>query len=452
MKQLFKTTLLATAVAVTCGTAYAGTVAVTKQVHSLEGLTGVTDSQTSANVTYTLAASYREGDKITFELSNASLDVDSLPSVIQLPPVNDAVEANTIAGLTLGLLNSDSTSVTYRVTSLQLPNNGATPAVEWDNGSTVGLVVGGGTDKLTFDYSPTVLATTGSVTVTVTSQTSVGDVLDNAGTRTATIAEAKTQFGTAAVTTKLNGVINVSLARQTFVSGNTDAMSYTITNPTTTGWLNVATVDTTNVTLFGEAGKMDNVEAGDWTTGGTKAFTANAAKLAVTYTGMTTNDTFTYTSPVDEVLEAQDFTTDFTYAYTSAGDAKDTKTIATGLDSGEWTLNGAQVNIPYMPYSATASQIIYVSNEGSQAGDILVTAFDDKGNTYDLGKVGVANATSIARLAGPINQALGAKGFTGGKLSITITVNAPSDDITVYASYNAGSVRGFVNTDEYKGK
>ena len=41
MKQLFKSTLLAAAVAATCGTAVAGTVAVTKQIHSVEGLLGV---------------------------------------------------------------------------------------------------------------------------------------------------------------------------------------------------------------------------------------------------------------------------------------------------------------------------------------------------------------------------------------------------------------------------
>jgi hypothetical protein len=51
-----------------------------------------------------------------------------------------------------------------------------------------------------------------------------------------------------------------------------------------------------------------------------------------------------------------------------------------------------------------------------------------------------------------VGNALKAKGFEAGKLSITVTVNAPSDDITVYASYNANGIRGFVNTDQYKGQ
>ena len=120
--------------------------------------------------------------------------------------------------------------------------------------------------------------------------------------------------------------------------------------------------------------------------------------------------------------------------------------------AGAWTLNGATVNIPYMPYSANASQILYITNAGDQAGDILATAFDDKGNSYDLGKIGVSNGKTVTKIAKQVGDALVAKGFTGGKVSITITVNAPADDITVYASYNVGGAdRGFVNTDQYKG-
>jgi len=64
MKQPFKKALLATAVALTCGVATAGTVTVTKQVHSVEGLAGVTTTQTSNALSYTLGATYQEGDKL----------------------------------------------------------------------------------------------------------------------------------------------------------------------------------------------------------------------------------------------------------------------------------------------------------------------------------------------------------------------------------------------------
>lgn len=360
--------------------------------------------------------------------------------------------------------------VTYRVTALTLPTKdadndtcgaGFVLDTDIDNGSTVDGVVGL-TDALTIAYNPQVLLTA-PVTVAVSSQTQSGDVLDNTGTRTATIAEAKSQFGSLTVGTKFNGIIDVEKSRLQFTTGTTDMMSYTVANPTTTGWMNMATVNASKAVVYGEAGKQTGLKAANWASaggagnpGGTVTYTENAAKVEVAYNAAVTNDTINFTAPATKdsiVLEAQDFTTDFTYTYDSAGGTKNVvHSVATGADTGEWTLNGATVNIPYMPYSATASQIIYVTNASTLAGDITATAFDDKGNMYDLGKIGTAAGKSIQKITSQVNQALGAKGFTGGKVSLTVTVNVPADDVTVYASYNAGSVRGFVNTDQYKGK
>jgi hypothetical protein len=452
MKQLFKTTLLAATIAATCGSAVAGTVAVTKQVHSMEGLAGVTANQTSNAISYTVAAAYAVGDKITFTFPEGALVATSFPSQINVPAENSATEASAIAGMGLGLLDSDTKSVTYRVTSLSQPNNAAASnPVDYTSRTTIGAVVPLGA----VGYKASAVAAA-SVTVTVSSVTSSGDNLDTSGTRTATVAETKTQFGSATINTKFDGVINVSEMRKKFVSGSSDSMSFTITNPSTTGWLNVATVNTSGATLFGEPGKMTDLKKEYFNGSGTETFDAAAAKLSVAYTNMVTNDTITFTPPTGDkavVLEAQAFTTDLVYNYTSAGSTAGSKTIATGLASGEWKLNGATVNIPYMPYSTNASQIMYVSNEGSQAGDIIATAFDDKGNVYELGTIAVANGKTVTKISKQVGDALLAKGFSAGKVSITITVNAPAADITVYASYNVGgSDRGYVNTDQYKGK
>jgi regulation of enolase protein 1 (concanavalin A-like superfamily) len=451
MKQLFKTTLLAATIAASCGTAVAGNVTVTKQVHSKEGLNGVTANQTSNSIAYVLQAAYREGDKITFTFTDGALVATSFPTVVNIAPVNHATEASAIAGLTLGLLNSDANSVTYRVTKLTLPHNNATPAVDYQNGSTINATLTLGA----IQYKAAAIGS-GSVAVTVSSQTAVGDILDNAGTRTATVAESKTQFGTAKMTSTFNGVIDVSQARKSFVGTLTDSAAFTITNPSTTGWLNLATVNTSGVTVYGEAGKMATADAKHWSSAGTRTFDKDAAKLAISYTGMVTNDTITYTAPASPngvVMEAQKFTADMVYNYSSAGKVAGTAPIVTGLTAGEWTLNGATVNIPYMPYGPNASQIMYVSNAGTQAGDILVTVFDDKGNKYDLGALAVKSEPGkVTKLAKAVNDKLVAAGFSGTKASITITVNAPANDITVYASYNVGgSDRGFVNTDQYKG-
>ncbi len=460
MKQLLKTTLLAAAIAATCGNAVAGTVAVVKQVHSTEGLNGVTADQKSNDISYKLGAAYREGDKITFTFPDGALATkgNTFDSVINMLPVNNADEAKAIAGLTLGLLNSDANSVTYRVTKLTLPNDAnADPAkvLEWQNGSTLNAVLGTTADPLNIMYTADAVRA-GTVTVTVSSQTTAGDILDSAGTRTATIAEAKTQFGSAKMAQSFDNVIDVSTARLSFVGTSKDTMEFVISNPATTGWMNLATVTSSNATVYGEPGKMTGLTDKNFASGGTgKVFTVADAKLAITYTGMLTNDTVTFTAPAkadNKVLEVQSFNADLVYNWTSAAAQTGNSPIATGLPAGAWTLNGATVNIPYMPYGPSASQIMYISNTGSQAGDILVTAFDEKGGMYDLGNIGVAKGKTVTKLAHLIGPKLTEAGFNGTKLSITITVNAPSADITVYASYNIGGAdRGFVNTDQYKG-
>jgi hypothetical protein len=443
----FKTTLLAAVVAATFGSAYAGTVAVTKQVHSTEGLAGVTSTQTSASIGYTVAAAYAVGDKVTFTFTAGSVVAASFPSQLNVAAVNSAVPASAISGMSLGLLNSDDDTVTYRVTSLSQPTDGA--ATTYTDRTTIGALITLGT----VGYSASAVA--GTVTVTVSAQTSAGDVLDSAGTLTATIAEAKTQFGTAAVSPLFDAEINVSSMRTAFTGVTSDDAGITITNPTTTGWLNLATVNTTAVNLFGEAGKMDGLLATNFGTAGTNVFTEASAQLAVTYAGQMTNDTITFTPPTGTaavILESQTFNADVVYNYSSAAATAGTATLATGAAAGEWTLNGASVNIPYMPYSANASQILYVTNDGTQDGDIIVTAFDDAGTAYDAFIVGTATAGSITKITGDVKAGLEAQGFTGGKVSITVTVNAPDADITVYASYNVSGNRAFVNTDQYKGQ
>ena len=64
-----------------------------------------------------------------------------------------------------------------------------------------------------------------------------------------------------------------------------------------------------------------------------------------------------------------------------------------------------------------------------------------------------AAANKVTKITKLVNDGLLAAGFNGTKASITVTVNAPDSDITVYAGYNVGgSDRGFVNTSQYKGK
>ncbi|WP_404401738.1 hypothetical protein LG288_02560 [Idiomarina seosinensis] len=117
---------------------------------------------------------------------------------------------------------------------------------------------------------------------------------------------------------------------------------------------------------------------------------------------------------------------------------------ASSVDAGSWTLNGASVYVPYMPYSNGISQIIYVSNKGTQAGTIEVTAFDDAGNEYGPYDLGTAEGKNITKITGALEDALAADNFSSGKLAFTLTVTAPDSAIEVYTGYNAGNDRGLV--------
>jgi len=114
------------------------------------------------------------------------------------------------------------------------------------------------------------------------------------------------------------------------------------------------------------------------------------------------------------------------------------------LPAGGLTSTGAKAIIPYMPYSDSASQIIYVTNLGATEGDIMVKALDDNGATFDLGKVSVAGPNKVTEITYFISNALQAKGFVSGKLAIYIKVLIPANALIVNASYNAGGNRGFV--------
>ncbi|MFT5074838.1 MAG: hypothetical protein ACI8YB_002305 [Patiriisocius sp.] len=447
MERIIKISLLIAVIAATSSVAVAGTVSVTKQTHSLEGLSGVTADQTSNSINYTLAAAYSAGDKITFTFTGNALVATTFPSQLSAPAVDSASPANAIAGLGLGFLNSDSDSVTYRVTSLNQPDD--TPGAggnAYSNRTTVGAQVTLGS----IGYkAAAVLAA--DVTVTVSSQTSDGDILDSAGTLAATIAEAKTQFGTAVVTPQFDNVIEVNSGRLAFTTGSSDTLTWSVTTPDTTGWQNLANVSSSVVTLLGEAGKMTGLNHGDFSSAvGALLFVQVEAKLTVSLVGQVNSGTITFTPPTGGaavVLEAQGFTLDLVHNYTTASGVNSFKAIATGL-AGGWELNAATGIISYMPYATSISQIMYVTNIGTQNGDITVAAVDEQGVLYDLGVIGIANAGKVTKVSKLIEDKLVVAGFGSGKVAMKITVNAPAADISIYASYIIGSGdRGYVEVE-----
>lgn len=452
MKKLFKTMILASTLSLGCTTALAGTIAVTLQTHSIEGLVDVTAAQTSESIVYTLGTAYEVGDTITFEFNEDVVTNSTFTTQLTIAATDSATEAAAIAGAVFDLSSTSTTGVTYTLSSITQPDD--TPGdggTSYTDRTTSGAVLTFGT----VGYSASaILAANFGVTVS-SMDTSAGTVMDNDGTQTTSIAVTQSQFGTATVSTSFDAVIDLSADSKTFTPAGSDSMMVTVTSPATTDWLNLATYNSSNgtvLTISGEEGKMTGVLATDFasSSNGTLEFTDSTGVLTASYSGLVESDTFTFTPSGSVALSAQKFTASLTFNYTSAGGTAGIKTSTADLAVGEWTLNGASVVIPYMPYGDSVSQIIYLTNTGGITGNISVTARDQSSNFYDLGVVGSSAANGVIKLTTLIKVGLSGKGFTSGKLAITISAEVPQSQVIVYASYSVGGAdRGFINTDQY---
>jgi hypothetical protein len=305
----------------------------------------------------------------------------------------------------------------------------------------------------------------GDVTVAVESL-ALGNTnipFDTGTGNTAVLSENRTQFGEIAVDNVFDGEISVDSNRLTFTSGTTDTASWAIANvDDLADFEELATVTETVVTLtaaFDADADEDDIEAA-FTTDNTADIEYADGEVTFTYTGEVTTDTITFTSNVaDElVLSKQTFNLSAEASYDDAeGDAVDTAASYGNDGAGKWTLDGAEVNIPYMPYASVITQVIYVTNEGDQNADVSYTAFDEAGNEY-AGDIGTVNGGSVLGVAGALKASLSQQGLavdttgTAKKVSITITVNAEDEDISVVSQYNVNGDRANVLNSQYKGK
>lgn len=324
MKKLFKRTLLTTVIIGICSPALAGNMSVVKQVHSAEGLTGVTASQTSNDIDYALGVEYNLGDMLFFHFS---------PGVV----VNANQFANTLSSTNLTLayknvdLDPDSVnynSVSYEVTAV--------------NGNSTGDIVTLG--KVTF--KPSALVAESSLIVRSSSWSSLGERKDTSGTVTANIAQAKSQFGTLSIEESFDSVINNDDGYD--LDGaipESDKISWTLQYPSWQGWYNVATVRNTSVTLIGEAGKMTGIEGNDFTIDGTPitTWTTDSATLEYSLDGMGLDGAIELNTG-SKSLSAQEFNLTVSYNYTSAAATAGSKVI--GEPVGEWTLFHAPLEKP----------------------------------------------------------------------------------------------------------
>ncbi|MDA8664321.1 hypothetical protein N9L66_05105 [Porticoccaceae bacterium] len=116
--------------------------------------------------------------------------------------------------------------------------------------------------------------------------------------------------------------------------------------------------------------------------------------------------------------------------------AADSVPLTTGADFGEWTLNGSETIVSNYPLSDAVVQFVWVTNTGSQDAGIYAEAIGGTGaQTMASCYIGDSLQGQIERITDELNTCLAAAGMTAGRAEVTITVNAASTDIGVYAGY-----------------
>lgn len=151
------------------------------------------------------------------------------------------------------------------------------------------------------------------------------------------------------------------------------------------------------------------------------------------------------------VLNTQNFTVTAFATDGVASPNTNTLTAASNADAGSWTLNGSVVTVPYMPFGPNTKVIMRHTNTGVQSGDVSVR-YMLEGVSTNWETVGVVTTTTrgvqnIRDLV--IDAVMADAGVESGKVAIEITSNVPAADVTVYAAFNvknSADDRGFVGT------
>ncbi|WP_337879020.1 hypothetical protein [Rheinheimera sp.] len=431
MKNFVKYTLVSAAVAATFGVA-AGTLTSTALQVSKQGAASAAATATqAASFTHTVAAGYAINDLVKFTVTSGAV-----ASSFTWPSTIEYAAGSGGASMTLTLLSgtAGSNEGSYRVTNV--------------TASTGQTTIGAVSDPISVTLKTNALAVDASV--------SVASTLSNGSTpidptTAVTIAEAKDQFGDLTVSQKFAGTIDVAQGRKAFVSSTSLPLVFKASE--VASLVAPATVTSTVVKVNADLGELTTAAVSVSGGSPTKAYDATNKVLTLTYnSAVTTDQTVTITPPTGsaaKVLVAGDFKLAGTVNYGTAS----AESIGSSIDAGEWTLNGAMVNVPYVPFGANVSRVFTVTNTGSLDADVTLTAIDESGVTYDVGTIAVAKANSVTSLSAAVFDALNGAvpGLNGKKLSLTFTINAENKDVTVYAMYNVGGAdRATVPTSQYK--
>ena len=445
-------------------------------------------SVTLPAVTITSGAEYSDDDLITIDYNVALASGYTPASNLSMYATCDDTDAvlgaaNHGGVLTLGLLSSDAAagSVTYRVTAVDYTGD-FTGTCATSNDSSVGAQLSLGTPQVDGAAARAAGSVTGTYHATLPNGSTDIDgglialSFDDGGNPavvTSAMVNFSSQFAdTAGTNTLLSGVVDVTNAnpRSVFTGGATALGGVTLTDNTAMD--SPASITGITYTLNGDFSYLvdeNAVTAGiqndAWSLDLDIDGAGDAVYEATTVTASSVSWTVTETAgevALDQIDNiAVDFNnadngdgtnpmTDGTYTYDvtisytdggtdglGAGAAAGSLALTAGGAAGSFTLNGSTTTISNYPLSSAVTQFVWVTNTGSQEGDIFATAIGGTGAqvmaSCDLGVNSAAG--EIIRITDELNTCLAAASMTEGRAEIVITINADEDDIGVYAGY-----------------
>ena len=369
------------------------------------------------------------------------------------------VESGTIATVALGLLSSNSTSATYRLTDVTTGGN-----------TTIGALIQ--VPAVTFDEDNLQSA---SATVSFSAATGAGTAMDTLATA-AVMAKGVPQFKTVQ-TTAWNAIVDVENDRKKWSvldqagsahSATQDDHTLQITDTgqevdganlriasgemTTGSAVSAVAASTTSavVTVTGDFTWLDDdaatalIQASGTDeiavtgTGCTAAALVSTAGAAVQYADALGNAcVLALKSAGTAVIPVQDFgTSSILYTYTAADSAVKTATVA-GPAVGSHTLNGASVTAYAVPMGSAVARYLWVNNKGTASAAVSYTATMN-GTSYGPYSIATVAGKSSVSVGGLIDADIAARGIyvaPSSRAAIELSAPVKANDITVSAAY-----------------
>lgn len=460
---MLKKSLIALAIAAASTSAFAADVMTESVVFSNQG-TSAKLSATQA-IEVKLNAEYKVDDIITLEFTGGDIDLTAAAGITLEAEMFDLgnsaatppVPADTMV---LGILDVTANKIVARVTSIDY------------NGQNTDS-----TKKATLTFAnvkfknSSILASS-KLSVKYSAQTSTGITLDSAKGpedigNTATLVTTADQF-VGKVVAQLDAVIDVNTQRLDFYNEVANEVKDVLTLSTSTAvdsdadpilFANPAVVKSVTYTVKGNFAFLGDVDATTnvvdtaavKASAGTVTVYADHIEVATTVLGSTSitidvSGTDADALKADSPIATQEFTATAVIGYedTFTTPAKGTFNALTNAVAGEWTLNGALVHVPFMPFRDGYSPIVNVSNTSTQDGDIEVVVYAAD-NAWAAPKSYMLSVPAKAQAQTNITTALRNAGIKGD-VAFDIIVNAPKDDIQVSALYYNAGDRAVMNT------